>query len=63
MPRITALIASDIMIQSVMIGIGRKSRVLLAYSLFRRNVKMRKHGLPRSSASVVWRRTRAVRVS
>jgi hypothetical protein len=41
------------MIQSVVIGIGRKSRVLLAYSLFRRNVKMRKRWLPRLEASVV----------
>jgi hypothetical protein len=39
MPRITALIASDIMTWSVMIDIDRKSRALLAYSPLCRNRK------------------------
>jgi hypothetical protein len=39
MPRITALIASDIMIWSVMIDIDRKSRAFLAYSPLCRNRK------------------------
>jgi hypothetical protein len=44
--------------RSILIDIGRKSRVLLAYSHARRNVKNIKCGLPQSRASVVLARSR-----